>query len=678
VPPECEDFSWIAAGIASHHKDASEILSDRYNLHCDIEDLDLPSLVGGVVAEEAFALLQWLEKESLTWIETLGFGNASLTVSPISWNEFNVQEFHQYAASNLVMALKAYQRLFRTIECNRAEAPLNRSALVLRGLVTQADRLASAHTPPLGRVVLPAPAELAQRLNLKHLREHQEAAAKTVGSVMVTAPTASGKTEAALLWAYCQQATRGEIPSFVYLLPYQASLNAMRRRLQKVLPNTEIALLHSRSLEAIYREFSTQEYTPVEAYRFARLANDYARLHHPPIWCATPYHLLRAAYRLPGYEALWTSLCGGLIVVDEVHAYEPDRMGMLLELLAELRRRWGVSICCMTATMPSWLRQLIRGSIIDREIPFTDESLTCLQRHRLEITPGQITDEQVLNLVNAEVRSGHSILVSVNTVADAQQVYARLKHLISPDQVMLLHSRFTVRDRLRKEELLEQKLHPQAQQATPIAVVATQVIEVSLNLDFDTLISEPAPLEALIQRFGRVNRIGRKGTALVRLLDLPSEGSRSIYDPRLIDETLKVATTMVGTTLGEIMVGQLLDKVYQSSRLEDEYSATVERHRREFRESCLASLRAFQSDNELAEHFDKLFDGTEILPSCLVEEYERTRQLSTLEAKQLLVPVAWSQLRRLRGKVQWQKDWRLHIADLLYDSENGLSLGSKG
>ena len=72
--------------------------------------------------------------------------------------------------------------------------------------------------------------------------------------------------------------------------------------------------------------------------------------------------------------------------------------------------------------------------------------------------------------------------------------------------VELLHGRFNVRDRLAKEKFVRSVAGSKSQHRRGIVLVATQVVEVSLDIDLDTIYSDPAPLEALVQRFGRINR----------------------------------------------------------------------------------------------------------------------------------------------------------------------------
>ena len=107
--------------------------------------------------------------------------------------------------------------------------------------------------------------------------------------------------------------------------------------------------------------------------------------------------------------------------------------------------------------------------------------------------------------IEGRLNDGDSVMVVCNTVKQAQDVFQELQHVT--DNAKLLHSRFILRDRERIEgELKDANL-----------LVGTQAVEVSLDIDFDCLFTEPAPIDALIQRFGRINRKGKKGICDVHI-----------------------------------------------------------------------------------------------------------------------------------------------------------------
>jgi CRISPR-associated endonuclease/helicase Cas3 len=365
-----------------------------------------------------------------------------------------------------------------------------------------------------------------------------------------------------------------------------------------------------------------------------------------------------------------------MIVVDEIHAYEPKRLGMFIALLKHAQERWGAQVCLMTATMPLWLRQLLVAQLGVREVSASEELYRNYARHRIEVLDGAVMDPHVLQAIAEELRAGKSVLVTVNTVKAAQEVWHALKSTSSDIRPVLLHSRFTLRDRMHKEAQVvracDASLPPNSRK--PTLVVSTQVIEVSLDLDFDTIFTEPAPLEALVQRFGRVNRRGSRGIAPVRVLTGPADG-QGVYDPRLVEGSLRVLRKADRQVLDEKLVSRWLDEAYGEEmvslcRRETLQSAS------EFEAACLSDMRPFDSSPELERAFDELFDGTEVLPKMLEGEYRALAGESVLRAAGLLVPIRDSLLRSARrtGVLRYDKELKQAIADLPYDSEFGLRL----
>lgn len=664
VDPGCEDFPWIAATIASHHRDASRI-EERYDWMYP-GGMALDSLLGEFDDATLEALAEWLATAPQTWIAEFGLDEAGIVLPSVASGRMG-GAFRQEAGPQAVTeGLRAYARLRRRMESGATA--MTQFGLLHRGTMLLADRLGSAHAMELERLRIPAD----ENLIPAGARDHQRAAGTVLGSVLLTAPTGSGKTEAALIWARHQQAERPFHQTLIYLLPYQASLNAMHRRLKETL-NADVGLLHGRSTLALFREFLGDGYNPRDAEREARRARDLAGLQPPAVQVATPYQLLRAAYRLPGYEMSWTGVHGAMVVADELHAYDPSRTGLIVGLLRRLIRDWSVDVCTVTATMPSWLRVLAKEAFGASEVLASADDFAKFRRHRLRLVDGDIEAPGVVDAIVQAVETGSAVLVGVNTVRRAQRVWRTLRARLGDSRTRLLHSRFTARDRLGHEESLAALCGLGVLDRRPVVVVATQTIEVSLNLDFDTIFSEPAPLEALAQRFGRVNRTGRLGLASVHVMTEPPDG-QGVYEDELVRRTLDVLRVVDSQALDEARLSSLLDEAYGRT-LSERFAAEVSRSQQLFERFCLDQLEPFQSDEQLEEQFDKLFDGVEVLPASLAEQYRAEIEDSPLEAQSLLVPIGYRQLQGLRGAGRVatgpKHTW---VVDLPYDGVLGLDL----
>lgn len=668
-----QDRVWVAAGVASHHKDLEELVR-LYPSPDYPEDDPVRGLVDEVEDSIIEAIATWLCEDPARWAtEHVLPGVTVRPAVPVD----PVQDFHRSGAERIHRALRACGDLVRQLRNEPTSTRANLGAIALRGLVLMADHTASAN--------LPAPPSAFQSVEeivsalalgpLESLRLHQRRAAASHGHAILVAPTGSGKTEAALLWAG-RQREHGAARVF-YLLPYQTSLNAMYDRLSRLAPDC-VALQHSRALQALYRRLLDRGYSPAGARAIARRERSLARLHHHPVRVLTPYQLLRGAFRLHGYEALLTDAFAGAFVFDEIHAYEPRRLGMILGMIEYLARCLGGRVLVMSATLPAVLRaalQEILGKVASLD---ADSALfRAFVRHRLRLLEGSIADPEAVSLISERVAAGDSVLVVCNTVRRAVQTHDRLRKLLgcTGATVALLHGRFNARDRLAKEVRLLDRMGSRSRyrDGLPIVLVATQVVEVSLDLDFDVLFTEPAPIESLVQRFGRVNRARRLESCDV-YVSRRRDGGRDPYDDNYVAAALSALEEADGQMVDESGIGDWLDSVYSGDRGRT-WAEEVRRSRSEFAEACLAELRAFRSSPELADAFDRMFDGTEVLPQELEAEYIQLMDEDPLRSTELLVPISERQLARLKaaGRV-WRLSDEPHVVAVPYDAERGLDL----
>jgi CRISPR-associated endonuclease/helicase Cas3 len=287
-----------------------------------------------------------------------------------------------------------------------------------------------------------------------------------------------------------------------------------------------------------------------------------------------------------------------------------------------------------------------------------------------------VLDPIWLSRIEHHARDGMSVLVCCNTVKRAQHVYQELRQRLvgTGIDVVLLHGRFNGRDRLRKEKLVHLATGSKSTQRSPIVLVATQVIEVSLDIDLDVLYSDPAPLEALIQRFGRINRRRLRASADVFVFREPNDGLR-IYDAQLVQRGLAILDRYNDLPIDEALISGWLDHVYRKE-VAEAWNDQFERAWENFQDSVLNTLRAFNSHEELEEQFYEAFDGIEVLPAAFEAEYHAMQEEQPLAASELLVPMHFGQYAKLRqqnlirtAETPWPK-----IAEVEYSSEHGLLL----
>lgn len=669
-----QDFVWVASGVLSHHKDLTE-LEERYprpDRYLDIRD-GLEVVVSQIEPEFYQRGVEYLSSFLLPLLPHDLKRSITMQVVPID-------EIRSCAPVVIRKAINCYSELAQRLASRSFADPVVLAGRFLRGVIVLADHAGSAWQHFSSLAALGAVSDMlpALRIEEKALYPHQARASGTAGSALLAAPTGSGKTEAALLWAARNgQELQGGPPVF-YILPYQASLNAMRRRLGKYFGERKVALQHSRALQALYQQLLDRKYDPRSAARWAKAEVAAGKLHVSPFRILTPYQLLRAAFQLPGHEALLTDCAHGRVILDEMHAYEPVRFGQILAILEHLSTDMGARVLAMSATMPDVMRQAWQNVLMPAGktdfISADHQTFLRFRRHRMRLCNHDLTSENVIAEIQAATERGLAVLVVATTVKRAQIVADQLTHRLSHESsVELLHGKFCPRDRFTKEVSLNGHLdsHADGSDCRPLVLVATQVVEVSLNLDFDVLYSDPAPLEALLQRFGRVNRTQRHTERDVFVCRVIPEGC-PVYGRALVEGTLNVLEALDGKMIDESSVSLMLNAVY-SGRIGRDWTNEVERAKGDFRRRVLESLRPFQSDPSIQDLFDEQFEGEEVLPEPLLNDYEWQWQHDPLLAPLLLVPVTHGQLMRLRreDRVYKVRDYTL-VARVAYSVERGL------
>ncbi len=642
VYPGHPAWASMAAAVATHHRDVA-VLAERYPL--DIAEALVVSTWQEAFDEEA--LTWWWEVTCTEAPELLDA--AGLEPQRLPLQSLDVEMLHREGGRIILQALEDLMAYARR-EQQRLE--VRQEALLLRGLLIQADRTASAG------VCLRTQVSFAGLETLPFTwHAHQQKAASAAGThLILEAPTGSGKTEAVLRWA------AGASPQHTlwYVLPFQASLHAMYERFlhRYGWALEEVGLWHGHVLAFLMEEADERE---------ARYRHRAYRLGAPLLYVTTPYQLLKAAFRLPGYEILWSMLAGARLIMDELHAYEPLRLGLLLAFMEDLVHRWDVRLAVVTATLPGWLKARVQALLPDVQVVCADANLyRRFVRHRVVEGPSTLLD--ALEAILEAAHGGQKVLVVVNRVDTAVELYLRLRE--ATDRVGLLHGRFTLHDRARHEARLQQVLKaPEGW-----IQVATQVVEVSLDVDFDVLYTEPAPPEALYQRAGRVNRRGRLAWAPVIVTRQPVRGPEP-YDAHLLAAVQEHLPSLYGQPWPEAEMGAWLDTLYASvvgdlePRIEQGYAA--------YQEIAGADrLVAFASDPTLVAQFYLLFDGAEVLPEACYRAFVRAREAGQYpKAVGYLVNISRGRFHALQraGRLTYLREHSVWLASVPYDSERGLS-----
>jgi CRISPR-associated endonuclease/helicase Cas3 len=225
----------------------------------------------------------------------------------------------------------------------------------------------------------------------------------------------------------------------------------------------------------------------------------------------------------------------------------------------------------LTATLPTFIRKLIKHEVA--EIKFiqpsyrnrSDRKILEQKRHTLVVLGGNVLSN--VDLIVREAMKAQCTLVVCNHVPTSQEVYRALRDKMKG--IVLLHSQFARRDRNNIEyELLRSKLSKDDGRYKPLPriLVTTQVVEVSLDLDFQQGFTEPAAIDALVQRMGRINRRAeQQRPAKVRIFEKQFSSDNTVYSEELRDKSLDVLTGLP-MPLSEEELNHAADRIYGNGR----------------------------------------------------------------------------------------------------------------
>ncbi|NMC06822.1 MAG: CRISPR-associated helicase Cas3', partial [Candidatus Lokiarchaeota archaeon] len=444
-------------------------------------------------------------------------------------------------------------------------------------LLKTADHMASGGILP---VPIPRLAEFPMRPNL---RAFQILAGNQRASAILKAPTGCGKTDAALAFARANQAKNGRL---IYILPFQASLNAMFKRLVQFTTRPDavdndlvVGISHAKNLEFLTMFFESAEFGRGQEPPYdARSLKSLAREVYYPVKVSTAHQVLRFLLYGKGWDSLLLELADAVMIFDEIHAYDPRVLGFMIGLMKILRERFNVRFLIMTATIPTFIITLLQEHVFhDAPAPLlslnpsesTDRAIIERHRHHVVLHDTCILDHVSspgsLVVIKDRYQHGFTQLFVCNTVGTAQRVYELIKNdpSFDRDHVLLFHSRFNARDRNSKEE----RVIPGKRDlpATRI-LVATQVVEVSLDISYDFGYFEAAPIDAMIQRMGRVNR---QGESRVDVTTLPNvhvftkrEYDGLIYDKDVVSRSIEHLRRLANHPLLEAEWDAVVDAVY--------------------------------------------------------------------------------------------------------------------
>lgn len=356
--------------------------------------------------------------------------------------------------------------------------------------------------------------------------------------MIIEAPTGCGKTEAALA-AADRVIQAGNLRGWYIAMPTQATSNQMFDRARKFLvkryptQNINLQLAHGNAI--LNKEFQNIRMAAVDDQEGSRYGNVNAmewflprkRTLLAPFGVGTVDQALISVLRTRHSFLRLFGLHRKVVIFDEVHAYDMYMKEIFCQLLAWLRAI-GSSVIILSATLPEKTRlELLKAYQFSAEVKsdraeyprmsvndgktITTVSLAAYPNRTVHLGTISRDPQSWIALLRKKLEDGGCAAVICNTVDRAQEVYRQFRDagLVAQDDLYQLHARMPYCWRKQREDAILKRFGKQEQPGTAPRrgiVVATQIIEQSLDLDFDLMITDLAPVDLLIQRIGRLQR----------------------------------------------------------------------------------------------------------------------------------------------------------------------------
>lgn len=323
-------------------------------------------------------------------------------------------------------------------------------------------------------------------------------------NIMVTAPTGMGKTEAGLLWC-------GDNKCF-FVLPLKTAINAMYGRIKELAKDvvaddvykSRVALVHS-DMKSYYLKDANDKDTDYD-FNYEELSRQFCL----PVTVCTPDQIFDFVLKYPGYEYKLAISSYSKFIIDEIQMYSPDILAAIIYAIKMIHIMGG-KVAVLTATLPPFVKEELL-KIFGDDVQLADFSTEGIQRHNVKVFDDKLKTDDVIQIVN-ETNSDtvKKYLVVCNTVKTANRIYRELSESNIDAEINLFHANFIKKDRMKKEkEIMVASKKKLNEMNKPEIWISTSVVEASLDIDFDILITELSDLFSLFQRFGRTNRKGKK------------------------------------------------------------------------------------------------------------------------------------------------------------------------
>ena len=478
----------------------------------------------------------------------------------------------------------------------------SRDYILIKGLLNKLDYIASLDKEGVnieedckenGQTVADKIQEITKNKYNNNYREVQKYMMKKQDeNLVVISYTGSGKTEAALLWLGNQKA--------FYTLPLKVSINSMYQRIINKIKYTKALLLHSDAY-SYYQEHSDSD---INSY-------DRARRLSSPLIVTTVDQLFKIAFRYQGYEEILATLSYSKVIIDEIQMYSPEMLAYILiglKMITEIGGKFAI----ITATFPPLLYNMMDKLKIPYQKQEEEFTPHIPNRHKIEVLE---SDEFDLNKIQ-ELGKKKKVLIIVNTVKRAQKLYEQLEN------AYLLRGRYVKNDRDCIEEKILEFGDQNINKETGIWI-STQIVEASLDIDFDILFTEMCSIDSLFQRMGRVYRKRNFNEQEPNIYILDNRnGVPYIIDADIYDYSIKEIRKYNNQNLSEQTKQKIINNIFD---LEKNPELKESKYYRKIRDeiNLLKNIMPNEMQKKLVDQKFRNIQNINLIPDNIFEQLEK-------------------------------------------------------
>jgi CRISPR-associated endonuclease/helicase Cas3 len=513
-----------------------------------------------------------------------------------------------------------------------------------------------------------------KEINFKGLKTFQINACQFEDNLLIRIPTGEGKTEAALLW--CLNNLNNKQTKVIYTMPTQVTSNAMYQRLKNYF-GENVGIVHGASSLILAKEHPNDEWGMMKEKILGRTFSK-------PITVSTIDSFILTFFNVHKWPLSQVNLENCLLIVDEIHSYDWKMLGALRRTLKELGIR-GCKVVIMSATFPDILEKEMIADMNYQNL--TQEDL--FNNRPIIIKKEYSNISTKINEILKYFKQKKKVLVVANTIEKSKEIYNLLKNTMEfttigeyheNSDLVLYHSQFIKKDRNCKEMEIDTK---EKWKNKGLVLIATQVVEISLDINFDILFTELAPIDSLIQRFGRINRrkLENPGKVFVQTnIDCENNSGKWSYPYRkeIIEES-KAILKEGNPSLGELVewVSQLYENILKNHQIKFEFDKKFSNGFKKYDQIIDRgpyTLR-FSTDNteEISKilqlrDIDERFEKIDVIPKIIAEKFDE------FEKYENTVGIYKWLFKKLEKEGKIQAEEMLFLAFLDYTYEYGLKM----